>query len=232
MFTSVIKSQKNLNLWLVILGITVLNVIGAYLNNPILIGVFKPLISLSLIYYAYKRQRLFSLPIYRSLIIALLCGLMGDLALMPATQFDHSFLIGLVSFLLGHLAYIHVFIKLGEKYEGSIAKQLLALGFSFYAVWIYANLYPNIVDEGLAIPVFVYCFILIALAFVATFGREGAGYRVRLLGVGFFVISDSALAWGAFIWQTPLLNAFVIATYCLAQIFIVHGVIQYKTDRN
>lgn len=217
------------SLWLIIGVIVLLNIIGAYWANNVIISIFKPLISLSLVYYAFKMQRVFSLVVYRSLIIALLCGLLGDIALMPATQFDQSFLVGLVCFLLGHIAYIHVFYKLGKSYQPSIAKQALALGLCFWAVWMYAKLYPSI--PGLEIPVFVYCFILILLALFAVFSQNTPGYMLRLIGVLIFVISDSTLAWGAFIHSSNILNAFVIATYSLAQIFIVHGVIQNKLSK-
>jgi uncharacterized membrane protein YhhN len=224
MESNTLSAKITKQMWFGLIAIIVINVIGAYFNNPWVIAVFKPLITLGLVYYMFTMQQFFKLEMYRSLLVALLCGLLGDIALMPATKFDNSFLIGLVSFLVGHLAYMHVYKQLGLNFTLNWWKGGLLLVLLGWAAWMYLQLFPNI--PGLEIPVFIYCLVLMLLAIFAIFGQSGEGYACRLMGVVVFIISDSSLAWGAFIQQSALLSAFVIATYGLAQMFMVFGIVR------
>lgn len=161
---------------------------------------------------------------------ALVLGLLGDIALLFADENrapddarpDLPFLIGLGSFLFGHIAYLVAFSRHGLHPIQLLAGVLVVLGVSVLAV-------PRILrgarQQGgreLAVIVAGYAALLGAMTAL------GFGTAAVLTAVGavFFLSSDLTLAWGRFVRPLPHGPVTVAVTYHLAQVLIVIGLIR------
>jgi uncharacterized membrane protein YhhN len=126
----------------------------------------------------------------------------GDVALLPAVD---RFIVGLGSFLAGHLAFIVAFVAVGldEPWLGPIAAVLL---------------FPVIAGPGRAIlagsgklkgPVTGYLVIISAMAVVAW----ATGRPAAMIGAAAFVASDTILGWGKFVGERRWTPVAVMVTY-------------------
>jgi len=188
---------------------------------PWLRYITKPAIVVSLIIWlALQKFELARLKHY--LMAGLIFSLFGDILLMFTSQADLYFLLGLLAFLLAHICYILAFVRRGYFKPGH-----LPLGFilvSAYAIFIYWNISDGL---GEVQPyVIAYMLILWLLALTA-FMRKGyvplRSYQFVLAGALFFMLSDSLLAWDKFNESIPFGGIAIMATYGLAQWFLIRG---------
>lgn len=131
---------------------------------------------------------------------------------------DGWFVIGLVSFLLAHVAYIALFLRLRPRRRRLPAWTLA------YAAWyaaFLALLGPHL--GTLLVPVAVYGLVLGAMAALA--GGIGG---VVAVGGALFVVSDSVLALGRFLpdYEFSAHDVVVMSTYLAAQGLIALGVVR------
>lgn len=132
---------------------------------------------------------------------------------------DVWFVVGLLSFLLAHVAYIALFLRLRP---GGVRR--LPAWTAVFAVWyaaFLALLGPHL--GGLFLPVAVYGFVLGAMAALA----GGIGGIVAVGGI-LFVVSDSVLALGRFLpgYAFAPHDLVVMSTYLAAQGLIALGVVR------
>lgn len=159
--------------------------------------------------------------------LALFFSLVGDVFLMLSS--DGAFLGGLVSFLLAHLAYIVLFVRLPAIVQGSRRNLLIA---SFLTGGAFLLFYALIVRHSGEMYAAVLCYsVVILVMWMAAFTKS---YQVkppnRLLvaGAAMFVISDAILGYNLFVSSGLGLNILVMLTYSLAQYCIFTGL--YKED--
>ena len=141
----------------------------------------------------------------------------GDIALTFSG--DTAFLIGLVSFLLGHVLFIlalRMAYRLGSGpstfWVRAAASGLLAVE----GVAVVRALWEPAGDLGPAVA--VYAFVITIMANLSWFLAPGPGVRALRLGSTAFVASDMILAFGRF-GDEPIAHGhlWVMATYILAQ---------------
>jgi uncharacterized membrane protein YhhN len=202
--------------WLTALS-ALLAVLGApwALNLPWLVYVFKPLTTVLVIVYAWRRGAGES-RVRHWFLLGLALSLSGDIALLWPTQ---GFLPGLVAFMLAHLSYIVAF-SLRVRFASRL------LPFAIYALvslGILSLLWSG-VPQPLRIPVTAYVVCLAAMAAQASVVWRATGATqertrrgIGALGGALFVSSDTLLAIDRF--AHPLLGAslWILATYWLAQ---------------
>ncbi|NND85452.1 MAG: lysoplasmalogenase [Acidimicrobiia bacterium] len=134
----------------------------------------------------------------------------GDAALLGRS--DTAFLIGLVAFLLGHVAYVIAF--------ASLPPDASPVAFGLAAVWLVAAgvisrwLLP-VVDGSMRVPVGAYIAVITVMV-VLSGGAGAAASDVRIpIGAVLFGISDIAVArdrfvapgWSNRVWGLPLYYA-------------------------
>jgi len=133
----------------------------------------------------------------------------GDVFLLGSTQ--QLFLLGLVSFLFAHLAYVAAFVTWGISYRWSLLAAVPIVIVSL-AVSIWLTPY---VAGGMMLPVRIYT-LVITMMVIAGFGARGAGGPGLIpLGALLFYVSDLSVAAGRFIqpefpnyvWGLPLYYA-------------------------
>jgi uncharacterized membrane protein YhhN len=173
-------------------------------------------------------------PSKRFLLTALTFSWMGDVVLLFADKSEIYFIIGLVAFLISHIAYVVLFSK-QLRINSSRNKAIFWVGITtiiVYLILMLSLLLPTL--GNLKIPVFVYAIILSTMLLFAFKGylkwSKPAGSYV-LLGAIIFVCSDSILAFNKF-YKPILFSSFLImATYLLAQYLIVVGILKLNRTK-
>ena len=207
------------HLWVisVALGVTALINWGSVLRGEQVVErVTKPLVIVLLMGVAwslYWEGRVASSPTLLPVLVALAFCLVGDVALLHATE--TRFLVGLGAFLVAHVAYIW-----------AILETPVAEGFPWWLVaavpavlLLHAKVGRDIVRHSGAQkgPVLIYQLVLSALLLVAAWH----GDWLLLLGCAVFVTSDALLGHDRFVRERRWAPLAVIVTYHLAQILIV-----------
>lgn len=185
-------------------------------GQPWINWVFKPLTTLLVIAYAWPRGRSRPLP-RRWVLVGLWLSLCGDVALLWP---ERGFLIGLLSFLLAHLAYLRAFTRDGVRFA---ARTLPFVFYAALAALILWQLWPG-VPTGLRLPVLAYVACLASMAAqAAVLGlqsrgtpRQSAG-SILALGGALFLCSDALLAANRFAAPLPMASLWILASYWLAQ---------------
>jgi uncharacterized membrane protein YhhN len=154
---------------------------------------------------------------------ALVFGLIGDVALMLSTEgsVDARFLLGLGSFLAGHVCYLAALARYGLGGWQLVAGVLIVAGSA-------ASTLPRILigvrrraGNELTAIVGAYAAVLGAMAVLAI----GTGSVLTAIGGVLFLASDTVIAWERFVKLIRNGPVLVIASYHLAQILIVLGLI-------
>lgn len=152
-------------------------------------------------------------------LLGLFFGLIGDVLLMlPGRKW---FLVGLLSFIIGHLLYILGF-NLGSLEVSTLKSILMLLPIFALTFFFFHFLIPN-VDENMKLPVIVYGVIILTMFYSALLTLLSPSWSttasiLATVGAVFFVLSDGMLAWDRFV--APKEKGWVTVTYHLAQFAI------------
>jgi uncharacterized membrane protein YhhN len=186
----------------------------------------KPLIMASLLLYYLLAAEPMNRS--RSLILAMVFSLAGDVLLMK----PEYFVAGLVAFLAAHILYIFAYRQ--HQYEESESSLLglqrvrLAFPIVLAATGLVVVLYPVLGE--LRIPVIFYALVLALMAINALFrhGRTSTGsFWMVFGGAVLFMVSDSILAINKFLQVVDHAGFYNMSTYVLAQYLIVSGLLNH-----
>ena len=156
-----------------------------------LVWIFKPLASTGFIALAVSCGAPHTT--YGALIlVGLVLSWFGDVFLISRSVLH--FRLGLVSFLLGHVAYVAAFISLGPD-TGWTAGAALPLGLT--AVVVFRWLRPNLGKMKAPVLAYVVVITLMVTFAAGTFGLPGGA--VRVLGAVAFYLSDLGVARDRFV---------------------------------
>ncbi len=191
-----------------------LTIAGNMLPSPALVYLFKPATTLLIIAWAGPRGA--DAPaVRRWVLIGLVLSLAGDVFLM----WPQGFLLGLVSFLLAHLAYIVAFTR-SVRFA---ARPLPFVLYALVAAVLLTQLWPG-VPAPLRLPVLAYVVCLAAMAaqagvvWLAARGSDGESLaRSAAIGGVLFMASDTLLAFNKFSAPVPLSALLILVAYWLAQ---------------
>jgi uncharacterized membrane protein YhhN len=153
------------------------------------------------------------------LLVGLVFGLAGDVFLLGDT--DTRFRLGLSSFLVGHLAFVVSFTRLGLDPPGWQWASWLVL---FACLIATRRVVPATMLRGgraLAFPVALYTVVIGAMVIVAF----DTGHPVIAVGATVFAASDSILAVDRFVSPRPWAPVAVMVTYHVGQALIVAGLL-------
>jgi uncharacterized membrane protein YhhN len=147
-------------------------------------------------------------------LVALVLCLLGDVFLMLPQDL---FVLGLVSFLFGHVAYIvgmHVDGVDGVRFLAGLA--LVAVAMAVIGTRILRGVRSGS-EPALAGPVVAYMSVISAMVASAL----GTGHVAAVLGAVLFYVSDALIAWNRFLRETGHGRLAIIVTYHLAQVSLV-----------
>jgi len=155
----------------------------------------------------------------RWLVLALLLGLAGDVALLGPSL--GRFRLGLAAFLLGHLAYVGCFATQGLPAPAWCWLGLLVLAGTLLATRRVLPATYRLDGAGLAVPVAVYTVVIGAMLLCAWW----TGQVLVAAGASVFVVSDATLAVDRFVGPLPRAPLVVMVTYHVGQALITAGVL-------
>jgi uncharacterized membrane protein YhhN len=153
------------------------------------------------------------------LLVALGLGLCGDVFLLDDS--DTRFRLGLGAFLVGHLAYVVSFSRLGLDPPSWQWGAWIVL---FLCLIVTRRVVPATFLRGgraLAFPVALYTVVIGAMVIVAF----DTGHPVIALGATVFAASDTILAVDRFVEPKPWAPVAVMVTYHLGQALVVAGIL-------
>ncbi|GAB2485092.1 lysoplasmalogenase [Jatrophihabitans fulvus] len=164
-------------------------------------------------------------PAHPWIVAGLALGLVGDVAIALADNvsdpdpLDPRFLTGLVSFLLGHLAYVVGFVRTGVHPLPLLAGLLVAAGIGGLTLPPVLRRAAGDGGAPLVAAVAVYGAVVAAMA------GFGSGTQVVLVALGgvLFVVSDAVIARERFVARSAHGPVLIAVTYHLAQFAIVLG---------
>ena len=149
-------------------------------------------------------------------LVGLAFGLVGDVALLRDSA--GAFVGGLGSFLVGHLAYMGAYTRIGLE-PGPVLWVAVAILLACLAASV--RLLPAVwraEGPAMAGPVAAYVVVL----GVALLLAGATGVWPVMLGAALFVVSDTVIGMNRFVWGREH-HLVVMVTYLLAQLGIVAG---------
>jgi uncharacterized membrane protein YhhN len=158
--------------------------------------------------------------------VALLLSAAGDAFL--GIDGERYFIPGLVSFLLTHVLYTTMFLRSSAAERAPVRGWRLIVAFivALFAIWFVVTLWPKL--GALAIAVVIYTAVIVAMAMSSL---RMAAVAIPL-GALFFMTSDSLLSLEKFLWSERWVGPVVWATYAIAQLLIVYGVLRHSPARD
>lgn len=202
------------------------NLIAQVIDSQELNMYTKPLLMPLLVYLVYlMASGTITLP--RLLLAgALIFSWAGDLLLLYQED-QLFFLLGLGCFLIAQVLYVVILNRaVYQPVKVRIGRLIPVL---VYGVLLLGVLLPK--AGPLAVPILFYALCILGMVSSARL-RQGltseASFRWALAGAILFVISDGILAINRFVIDLPVASFYVMATYILAQYFLVRGILLHQ----
>ncbi|MEK4243906.1 lysoplasmalogenase [Psychrobacillus sp. FSL K6-2684] len=182
---------------------------------------FKLIPMLLIILFAFHQAP--GLPkIYKTLII------LGLFVCMLADGLIYWFIVGLITFLLGHIIYIFAFRKIKKHSIPKWAAALLLIYGLIMTIWLAGTLWSE-KETILAVAVVLYIAVILTMGWNAF----QTGNKFVIIGATLFIFSDSILAINKFIIDVPYEHALVMLSYYGAQFLFAFTIIShYSATRN
>ncbi|WP_232733285.1 lysoplasmalogenase [Lysinibacillus xylanilyticus] len=213
-----ILSKKVLLAFIILFGLYYIFFLSHIPESLILI--FKVIPMLLIIILAATSKNLGIKKYQLLIVIGLVFCMIGDYTLQ-------WFLIGLTSFLIGHIFYIFAFSSTNERQVPTWAKIVLLVYGASMAVWIVGTVFSS-GEIVLGIAVIAYISVILTMGWTAI--RTGSTYAT--IGALLFISSDSYLAINKFVMPLPFSHEFIMLTYYSAQILIALSISQYSEIRS
>jgi uncharacterized membrane protein YhhN len=189
---------------------------GEWKDNPGLRAAGKPFASLGFIVAAIGFGALESR--YGNIIlIGLILGAIGDVCLLG--QAKQYFIAGLVSFLLGHVAYVVAFSSLPISVPPALmAAAVMTAVMAMIARWVF----PHAPD--MRVPIGIYMLVIAAMCVVAIgAGAAGAPWMIPV-GAVMFTASDIAVVRDRFVAPGFVNRLWGLPLYYAAQLIIAWSI--------
>lgn len=151
---------------------------------------------------------------------------LGDYFL--ALEGEQTFLLGLGSFLLGHIGYVILFLPIGRPAAlplGVAGAAVLLVAVTAFAFYVARAILPR-VEAGMKGPVIAYIAVIFAMGITATAFNS----LLIVIGAVLFMISDALIAYEKFVLgytaaARQLIGPAVWVTYYGAQLALMFGVL-------
>lgn len=148
---------------------------------------------------------------------------------MLADGLIYWFIIGLITFLIGHIWYIVAFRHIKKSTIPRWAAVLLIFYGIAMAIWIASTLW-NRGETILAFAVILYIVVILLMGWNAF----QTANKFAIIGAILFMFSDSVLAINKFIVVVPFSDAFIMISYYAAQFLFAFSIYAYysATQKN
>ena len=208
------SSRKIINILSVVSAIAAM--VFDFYNHTLLYSIFKPLTTiliLSLLFFVQSSE----LTRFRNIIIvALIFCLIGDIFLLK----EEYFVLGLGSFLLGHVLFATGFIKL----EGFHFQPISLLVLGAIGAGIFLWLRPDL--GAFELPVGIYVVVIVFMAWQGTglfLRQQQRAYALIGIAVLLFMFSDTIIAINKFKSPIKLAGPIILSTYWMSIALIANA---------
>lgn len=199
--------------------VSILHVISCYKEITKLRNITKPLLMPILIFNFLFNGK----DINTIIILALFFGFLGDVFLIKSKN-SKFFIMGLLSFLIGHIFYIvELFKNINFK--------------NFYFIYLFSLLIPILISYfvynkiknylgSFKAPVIIYIFIIATMLCLSIFyflTNTTSLPLIAMLGAILFVLSDSILSISTFKGSFKRDSFFIMITYIMAQFLLSYS---------
>ncbi len=223
-------NQKSVTVFLLIfLGVSLLNLMGQFQESNLLANLSKPILMPSLALYFATAAKSVPSSFLRWVLLALFFCWLGDVFLMGVVFSELFFIVGLLSFLVGHLLYVVVYqmaTHATSQKNNFYQRVGLVLPFLAFSLVFFVYLMPYL--GQMLLPVLVYTLVITLMGIAACF-RYGATTQASfvwvLAGASAFILSDSLIAVNKFIAPFAWAGFWIMLTYLIGQFFIVKGLL-------
>jgi uncharacterized membrane protein YhhN len=163
-----------------------------------------------------------------AVLLGLLFSWIGDILL----HMDGLFVPGLISFLIAHIFYIG-FLSTTKSATASFFKlrPVMLIAVMAYLIELMHLLWPFL--GVMKYPVLFYGITISTMLSAALWQYQKLENKTAtflIIGALFFVTSDTILAFNKFRQPFEMAGMYTMATYILAQLFIVQGAIRYRNN--
>lgn len=160
------------------------------------------------------------------IVSALIFGCIGDILLMlPRRQF----ILGLISFLVGHMFYIKAFIDPILNHNIAYIMVFLIIPYIIYNMLVLGRFVPyKKLNNTTKFFGGLYLIVISIMGFSSTiriFYIEGFKFYSTFIGAMLFITSDCLIALNSVVYNAKNKGAYIMTTYIIAQFLIVLGCI-------
>ena len=187
----------------------------------------KPLVVITLLVWLYNATDLRG-RFHKRISTGLVFSLIGDVFLMLQANNTSFFNYGLIAFLLCHIFYIRAF-TLDHKSNPDVRNPFFLWGTGaliIFCIGLFFYLQPFLGAMQFAILIYAIVITFMAIMALNRYGKVNlSSFQLILFGALFFLLSDSILAVNKFSISIPQAGVLIMATYMIAQYFIVYGTV-------
>ncbi|MHA1372022.1 MAG: lysoplasmalogenase [Promethearchaeota archaeon] len=202
-----------------IASVSFINLVGNLKKSRKIIVISKPLIVPLII--LYHVMDVFHVNWF--LIVGLLFGWFGDILLLDKEK-KSRFLLGLLSFLAGHIFYILGFAFTTKFVCYDWWLLLIVIPYVIFSYFIYQYLKNELAEMKL--PTLIYIVVICVMSVFAFFRMSSStpiSFGFIYIGSVLFIVSDTMIAINYFKKQIRNSEFFIMLTYILAQLMIATG---------
>lgn len=175
----------------------------------------KPVASVGFLIAAYPTA--LDTPFGRLMLSALALSWLGDVLLIP--EHRGTFLAGLITFLLGHVAYVVAFTERGVNWN---AAAVAVLALSMPGFWL-SRWLGDRVPRGLRRPIRAYTIVITCMVSAAWGTFWNATHAPLLLGAVVFYLSDICVARERFVTQGFINKLWGLPLYYVGQLLLAYA---------
>ncbi len=202
--------------------ISVIHMIGQFLEEPVIHDITKPFLIPALAYYFSKTC--IKTPLNKFVYAALFFSWVGDVSLIFVPYNSLFFMVGLAAFLIGHLVYALMNINFVNDGNSKPVFKWPAVFVGGYGLFFFTYLKDSLGE--MMIPVALYCAVICIMGITAV-GRwkrsDKTSFNLILIGALLFITSDSVIGLNRFMGPIAFAGPLVMSTYLLAQYLLVKG---------
>ncbi|MFN2375400.1 MAG: lysoplasmalogenase [Candidatus Binatia bacterium] len=196
------------------LALLVLLLIAEWRENRKAIALLKPLVSTGFVVAGFLAPT--DAGLYAVVILAgLVLSWWGDVLLIPRDR-PAVFRLGILAFLLGHVAYSTAFLARGVDWTATLASAVLMTALAMLVLrWLAAH-----TPDDMRLPVRAYVAVISTMLALAVGTWAAHGEPLIVVGAAMFYVSDLSVAADRFVRRSFLNRLWGLPCYYIAQLVL------------
>jgi len=202
--------------------VCILDLVGVCFEKNTIIFIAKPLLMITLFWYYFVNAKTLN----KLFVTGLFFSFLGDVLLLGSGEL--YFIFGLLSFLIAHVFYIIMVVKL---FKNTKLSQILLASIPYLLIFmvLLTILYSGLDDMKIPVIVYAITISVFGMSSLILFLQNKSKINLVLVfGVLIFIMSDSVLALNMFYYKQSYYPLLIMITYVIAQFLICRFVLLNK----